>query len=452
MKPVRFLHTADLHLGSPLKSIGAVSDAIRDHLQNATFRALERIIDAALDYEVDFVLFAGDVFDADSRSIRGNQVLVEQLDRLEDQDIPAFLIGGNHDPVTALHQESLTLPTNVTVFPSEEVGQEIVQKEGEPVARVLGQSYRGKSDSRKMYAGFTVPDAALWNIGILHSALDAQNKNYVPCTTGDLQSKSDMHYWALGHIHNQQVLSDEFPAVVYPGIPQGRDIGEPGMGGCLLVELEPESPITVTRIPTGSVVWLNEVFSIEQDCPRPPKTLDELVRVMESAAGDRVEEFFDTGMASFPSDGNRLSELVDGVIIRWRITGHGEIHARLTDDRTEAAEYFTDELRKRLEGRYPFIWTESVHIRTSPEIPTLEQLAEDSDTFRDIAEMIAALHNDQDARAEIFDVIGEIWETDGDPESLAPEKFLMTDDLLMEFVEEAKHRIVEAILEQREQL
>lgn len=452
MKPIRFLHTADLHLGSPLKSIGAVSDAVRGHLQNATFRALERIIDAALLHEVDFVVFAGDVFDADSRSIRGNQVLVEQLARLEKKKISAFLIGGNHDPVTAFHQESLTLPSNVTVFPSEEVRQEIVRKDGEPIARVLGQSYRGKSDSRKMYAGFTVPDTALWNIGILHSALDVQNKNYVPCTMGDLRSKSDMHYWALGHIHNQQVLSDEFPVIAYPGIPQGRDIGEPGIESCLLVELAPESRVSITRIPTGSVVWLNEVFSIEQDCARPPKTLDELVRAMESTAGDRVEEFFETVMASFPGDDNNRSELVDGVIIRWRITGRGEIHTRLTDDRTEAAEYFTDELRKRLQGRYPFIWTESVHIRTSPEIPTLEQLAEESDTFRDIAEMIAELHNNQDDRTDIFDIVGEIWETDGDPESLAPEKFLMTDDLLTEFIEEAKHRIVEAILEQREQL
>lgn len=43
------------------------------------------------------------------------------------------------------------------------------------------------------------------------------------------------HYWALGHIHERQELSD-MPPIYYPGNIQGRHFGEQGPKGCLLVE------------------------------------------------------------------------------------------------------------------------------------------------------------------------------------------------------------------------
>ena len=45
-----------------------------------------------------------------------------------------------------------------------------------------------------------------------------------------------MDYWALGHIHKSQVLSEE-PLVVYSGNPQGLHRKEIGPKGCYLVSV-----------------------------------------------------------------------------------------------------------------------------------------------------------------------------------------------------------------------
>ena len=45
-----------------------------------------------------------------------------------------------------------------------------------------------------------------------------------------------MDYWALGHIHKQEVLAEN-PWVVYAGSPQGINPKETGPHGCFVVEI-----------------------------------------------------------------------------------------------------------------------------------------------------------------------------------------------------------------------
>ena len=59
------------------------------------------------------------------------------------------------------------------------------------------------------------------------------------------------HYWALGHIHERQELSD-MPPIYYPGNIQGRHFGEQGPKGCLLVEGD-HLRLNVTFIPTQQI-------------------------------------------------------------------------------------------------------------------------------------------------------------------------------------------------------
>ncbi len=56
----RFLHVADIHLDSPLKGLERYEGAPVDEIRSATRRALENLVDFALEQEVDFVLIAGD--------------------------------------------------------------------------------------------------------------------------------------------------------------------------------------------------------------------------------------------------------------------------------------------------------------------------------------------------------------------------------------------------------
>ena len=53
---LRFLHTADIHLDSPLKGLEAHEDAPVEEIRGATRRAFDNCIELAIEEEVDFLL------------------------------------------------------------------------------------------------------------------------------------------------------------------------------------------------------------------------------------------------------------------------------------------------------------------------------------------------------------------------------------------------------------
>jgi len=67
---VTLLHTADIHLDSPLKSLALRSEGLRAQVQSATRSALVRMVDHALENGVDGLLIAGDLYDGTERSAK----------------------------------------------------------------------------------------------------------------------------------------------------------------------------------------------------------------------------------------------------------------------------------------------------------------------------------------------------------------------------------------------
>lgn len=74
---VRFVHAADLHLGSPLETRDVESEQLQRYLRDATYTAFERIVDLTIEEAVDFILVAGDLYDQKNRSVRANEFLGE---------------------------------------------------------------------------------------------------------------------------------------------------------------------------------------------------------------------------------------------------------------------------------------------------------------------------------------------------------------------------------------
>ncbi|MGB8146702.1 MAG: metallophosphoesterase, partial [Chromatiaceae bacterium] len=60
---MKFIHTADIHLDSPLTGLSAYPDAPADRLRTVTRDAFGRLVDLALDEAVDFMVIAGDLYD-----------------------------------------------------------------------------------------------------------------------------------------------------------------------------------------------------------------------------------------------------------------------------------------------------------------------------------------------------------------------------------------------------
>ena len=63
-----FLHTGDLHLDTPFAGLtSAAPPVISERLRLATLQAWDRIVSLAIERRVDFVVVAGDVFEAETQ-------------------------------------------------------------------------------------------------------------------------------------------------------------------------------------------------------------------------------------------------------------------------------------------------------------------------------------------------------------------------------------------------
>jgi len=219
---IRILHTADVHLDSPLKSLALRDPDLRERVQTASRTALTRIISSAVERDAAALLIAGDLFDGAERSAQTVAFLTVQLEHLRERGIRVFYIKGNHDAENPL-TGALALPDNVHVFDGR--GGKVKLAEN---VWIHGVSFAGRHAPESLLPKFPAPVAGAINIAMLHTSLmgAAGHDPYAPCTVGDLTA-AGFDYWALGHVHSRQVHS-EAPWVVMPGTPQGRDIGEPG--------------------------------------------------------------------------------------------------------------------------------------------------------------------------------------------------------------------------------
>ncbi len=437
-------------MGSPLKSVGAVDNSLRDRLLNATYTAVTNIVDACIEYDVDFLVISGDVSDRETRSIRAMEFFSKQMQRLEEVEIPVYMIAGNHDPIRH-DTEPIPLPNNVHVFGSESVETVEVQRGKTTIARVLGQSFRNEVDSRKMYSGYSVSDSAIWNIGLLHTGLNPSETKYVPCSLSDLQSKKTIHYWALGHIHQPDILHDKYPVVAYPGIPQGRDIGEPGLGTCLLVRLHPKKKPRLQPIATGTIIWQEKKLYVYEG-EEAPENLPELVEQILSSIEMQGNLFSQDQSTLSPRRNQMLKDIVEGFILRCHITGRGEIYTHFREQEKEAVEVITERLRSQLTHVSPFVWIESVIPNIGPVIPERAALYKSGRIYQEIYNEVDEILADEDKSRKVKDRLGQIWETEDIHEEDLPTKFRAGADDLEEIINIALQRVIERVYQLRDEV
>ena len=86
-RPLRFVQAGDFQLHQPLRGLVDVPDHLMEKLIEAPYRATERVFDAALAAEVDFVLLTGNLFDPHRAGPRGLVFLAAQFARLAERGI-----------------------------------------------------------------------------------------------------------------------------------------------------------------------------------------------------------------------------------------------------------------------------------------------------------------------------------------------------------------------------
>jgi DNA repair exonuclease SbcCD nuclease subunit len=233
----KFLHTADIHLDSPLLNLDSYDGAPVESFRSATRRALDNLIGLAIEQEVEFVLIAGDLYDGECRDFNTPIRFRQSMEALHEHGIRVFIIQGNHDAASKVTKAfKLQLPENVHVFRADEPETKHID---ELNVSIHGQGFARPAVDIDLSDGYPAPTPNRWNIGMLHTSCGAYEEHgrYAPSSLKGLTGKG-YDYWALGHIHKKSILAGPRPFIVYPGNVQGRHIREQGEKGCFVVTVE----------------------------------------------------------------------------------------------------------------------------------------------------------------------------------------------------------------------
>lgn len=343
MQSVTFIHAADLHLGAPFKGLRALSPQWADVLLRAIPAAYERVVDAAIENKVDFVVIAGDSFDDTRPSYADFSVFVAGLKRLNEAGIPVYFINGNHDPFTSWNNDFDMLPPNVHLLGAQGPEFACYERDGQPIAFIGGRGYYNQAwpAGVDVSAGISRETAANelgkhapFMIGLLHTGLDI-DPTRSPVRPDNLLAR-DVDYWACGHIHQTRMLPGlENPRIAFAGSPQGRGTWETGKHGALKVTLTQGAPNKVEFIATEQVEW-------------------QRLRIDVSACQSVADVQREIVAAQFAANANSHCQRM---IFRIMLTGRTALHALLQ-------RQVLEDLRIAVNDSYPFFFIDAVTSET----------------------------------------------------------------------------------------
>lgn len=334
----KILHIADPHIDSPLKGLARYPGLPEEELRSATRRAFANAVTLALRENVDLVLIAGDLFDGTWRDMATGLWTVDQFVRLREAGIRVGFIRGNHDALSKV-APALDWPENVYQFKADKAESWTLEDLG---VAVHGQSFAGQSEQRDLAADYPEAIAGLTNIGLLHTSLagSPDHDTYAPTSVSTLTSKG-YDYWALGHIHQREVVAGSTP-IAYAGNLQGRHIREAGAKGVLLLEVD-DGQLSHSFHPCDVVRWHHAECRVHEE-----DSFDDVLANVELKLAEARREADDRPTA-----------------VRVEVVGITGCHDELAGV-SQTAEFAA---AVRAQARdYDDVWIEQVRVKTSPPV------------------------------------------------------------------------------------
>lgn len=277
---MKFLHTADWHVGKTLKG--------RDRLEEQK-AVLAEIASIAESHEVDAVLVAGDVYETSAPSAPAQQVVVQALLRMRQAGAEIVVIAGNHDhgptfeayrPLMGVAGITMTgmyrppsrggvvrfkarsdgADVQVAVLPF--LSQRYAVRAAEIAANTPSENVRAYDELVRQVLGSLTDGFSGDTVNLVMSHITCINGKFgggersaqsifeysVPASIFPVST----HYVALGHLHRRQTLNAPAP-VHYSGSPLAVDFGEQENKSVVcLVEATPGTPARITDIPVTS--------------------------------------------------------------------------------------------------------------------------------------------------------------------------------------------------------
>lgn len=254
---MKFLHIADVHLDSPFLGLSFLPSELFGQIKNAIQLSFEKAVNFAIDHDVDLVLLAGDTFDSIHPTPQSKIFFANQIKRLVDRQIQVVMVLGNHDYSQIddlLLNES---PYFKIIGSNEQIEQVDFMTKSQYKYRVVGFSYQHNHITEDIIAKYPPKSTSIYTIGLAHAGMkqsSVDQNNYAPFTLNEVKDLN-YDYFALGHIHLRQVLSQE-PWIVYSGNLQGRHVNEKDAKGFYFCQVDEQSQNTQLQfIDVSPIVW-----------------------------------------------------------------------------------------------------------------------------------------------------------------------------------------------------
>lgn len=273
--PVRFLHTSDWQLGMTRHFLAGEAQA---RFGEARLDAIGTMADIVRDRQCAFVVVAGDVFETNQPDAR---TLARALDRLQQIDVPVYLLPGNHDPddASSIYRDPAFLercPDHVEVLTD---STPRTPAEG---IEVIGAPWRSKAPVRDLVADACDTPASEQRLRIVvgHGSVPEVSGSFAAPGAVDLArvtaaiADARVAYVALGDRHSCTEVGDT-GRVWFSGAPEPTSYAEQDAGTALVVELTPDH-VEVERVEVGA--WrfhrIEQAVDGDRDLDRLEAALD----------------------------------------------------------------------------------------------------------------------------------------------------------------------------------
>ena len=135
-----------------------------------------------------------------------------------------------------------------------------------------------------------------------------------------------------------------------------------------------------------------------------------------------------------------------GYMLRWEIIGRGNLHSYLMNDRQGSEQELSLYLQNTLGSQKPFVWTDSVRIRTSN--PVTAEVLDQHPTLKQLLEYVtSSIKEDSANRKSLISQLGYAWTTSFNHEEQDDERLPLDEETLNNIIEDATQLLLEGLAE-----
>lgn len=285
----KYAHLADLHLGS-----------WRDQkMRDLSLQSFLQAMDSCVNDRMDFILFAGDIFNTSLPSLDTLKIVTKKLKELKDRNMPLYVIAGSHDfspsgktMIDVL--ENAGLLQNVCKGRVDQQTGELLldftldQKTGAKITGVLGR--KGQLD-RTYYENLSLKNLEQepgYKIFMFHTTITELKPKHLEKVESQPASflPKGFNYYAGGHIHHP--MNVELPGyglLTYPGalFPNNfAEVEKYSHGGYYCITAKPNN---ISGDYTQEIAWIPV-----QGAPHYPVILECSHKTPETIASELLDK------------------------------------------------------------------------------------------------------------------------------------------------------------------